>query len=391
MLAACPTLQRLRLQLGPLVDSGLVVRPPPSLYRPLPAAASAAAALLRSIAGLTHLHSLELAGSCWPPLWAELDAPATGLGLASSLLPITALSHLTRLVLGLSADAQDSRRWHVRYGGCCRQLFGPQPGPQPGAQPQHGPEHSASELGPVEGSMFERLLDLDLGMDLALTLPCIPYGATALTRLCVGELTAEWASEAQWDILPEPPPPLPADMYDMYGGGMAPPGAAMPRVRLPPNLRVLKASEDRDTVRFMPDAAILAALAALPSFRELDVWALGHPQGELCLDLACVGRPGPPQLAPPQGRAAAPAAAATAVVGAGGIAVAAAAATGREPAGLSAAARRLGDTVAAAAGLLLRVLRPDDWKRHPLTLRPSTFSFTRWRYDRLQWEGPHGD
>lgn len=197
MLAACPTLQRLRLQLGPLVDSGLVVRPPPSLYRPLPAAASAAAALLRSIAGLTHLHSLELAGSCWPPLWAELDAPATGLGLASSLLPITALSHLTRLVLGLSADAQDSRRWHVRYGGCCRQLFGPQPGPQPGAQPQHGPEHSASELGPVEGSMFERLLDLDLGMDLALTLPCIPYGATALTRLCVGELTAEWASEGE--------------------------------------------------------------------------------------------------------------------------------------------------------------------------------------------------
>lgn len=56
------------------------------------------------------------------------------------------------------------------------------------------------------------------------------------------------ATAAQWDILPEPPPPLPADMYDMYGGGMAPPGAAMPRVRLPPNLRVLKASEDRDTV-----------------------------------------------------------------------------------------------------------------------------------------------
>ncbi|KAG2433228.1 hypothetical protein HXX76_008298 [Chlamydomonas incerta] len=219
-------------------------------------------------------------------------------------------------------------------------------------------------------------------MDLALTLPCIPYGATALTRLCVGELTAEWASEAQWDILPEPPPPLPADVCD---GADTAPGTATARVRLPPRLRVLK-------VRFMPDAAVLAALALLPDFRELDVWALAHPQGELCLDLACVGCPGLPRLAAHQGVApvAASSDVAAALAAAVGVGGAAASAARGELAG-PAAALQLGHTVAAAAGLLLRVLQPDDWRRHPLTLRPSPFSFTRWRYDRLQWEAPHGD
>ncbi|KAG2449489.1 hypothetical protein HYH02_005633 [Chlamydomonas schloesseri] len=377
LLAACPALQRLRLQLGPLLDSGMHVRPSPSPYRPAPPATAAAAALLRSIASLTQLRSLELTGSCWLPLWAELDAlvaagPASAQhtpGLAAALLPLRALSGLTHLELALSADAQDSRRWHVRYGGCCRQLFSPPPPPDQWEPQQWGPHVGAQPMSGVQTvSICNRLVDLDLGMDLALTLPCIPYGATALTRLCVGELTAEWVSEAQWDILPEPPPPLPSDLCEAYLGA---------RVRLPPQLRALK-------VRFMPDVAVLAALAALPHFQQLDVWALAHPQGELCLDLGCVGSPGLPRLAAWGGDATATAPPAVALASGGE-----SAAASREPA-VPAAALLLGETVAAAAGLLLRVLRPDDWQRHPLTVRPSPFSFTRWRYERLQWEGPHG-
>ncbi|GFR48913.1 hypothetical protein Agub_g10862, partial [Astrephomene gubernaculifera] len=70
-----------------------------------------------------------------------------------------------------------------------------------------------------------------------------------------------------------------------------PVGSSLPpeSVRLPPRLRVLQ-------VRYMPDIAVLAALAALPYFTRLDCTAVRHPRGEICLDLGSIGLPGPPDL-----------------------------------------------------------------------------------------------
>ncbi|GLC48353.1 hypothetical protein PLESTB_000086900 [Pleodorina starrii] len=368
----CPSLTELRVQLRSIPlpgedtgggdSGGGGQRQSEAVPRAAAAAAAAATACfagtVSTIAGLTSLTCLEL----------RFPGLALGPDAAAALSPLAALSALTRLVLPIrgsepaadpNASSAPPKSSHVVYGSAVRALL---------LRRSHGCRTSGVPPAPPAA---QHLLELDLGPDLALTLPYLPYCAPALAVLRVGELSAESVPASQWDVVPEPPPPLPLELLSCVppelwervcdagggsdsggGGGGGRPHCSLPlaAVRLPPRLQV----------RYLPDVAILAALAALPAFSTLECTAVRHPQGEICLDMASVGVPGPPDLG---GRGA----------GAAGAAV----------------ASWLACMVAAAAGLLLRVLGEADWRRHPLTLRPSPFSFLRDGYSRLRWAGPH--
>ncbi|GIM07148.1 hypothetical protein Vretimale_11367 [Volvox reticuliferus] len=329
----CPLLAELRVRLQlPSAQNGQHQQHQSSVMR-----SAVAVSLLSTVANLDNLTSLEL---CLPslafrPHWATT---LTTLGL---------LPHLTKLVLPIRGNDEAEgdvtrpppKRTHLVYGATLETLL-----------------HCRTP------TLATHIVELDLGLDLALTLPYLPYDALVLVRLRVGELSAECVSYSQWDVVPEPPQPLPlrvlsavpSDLWartgseDGDGGGRPSCSLPLAAVRLPPRLQVLQ-------VRYMPDVAILAALAELPYFDTLDCMAVRHPQGEICLDLAAVGLPGPPDLDGCCG----------------------------------AVASWFPAIVAAAAGLLRRVLADRDWRRHPLTLRPSPFSFHRESYSRLRWAGPH--
>ncbi|KXZ54608.1 hypothetical protein GPECTOR_4g673 [Gonium pectorale] len=390
----------------------------------------ALAQLAAALSSLTSLRSLELAGPLLPAdLLPQLEVhPA-------ALQTLTGLVHLTRLVLpfqlaaGTAAAASTAasataaapgaalpslygltaKRWHVLYGAAVCSLLDLQPQQiQIPIQRASHTVHSHATLPPPAPPpappFAQHLLDLDLGHDLALTLPYLPYAATALTRLCVGELSCECVAAGQWDLVPESPPPLPDALLaglpawawepavaGQPGAGGGRPRCALPlaAVRVPPRLRCLR-------VRFLPDVAVLAALAALPCLSRLECTAIQHPHGEICLDFAAIGLRGPPDLTMSarrsfrgdDGRAAtAVAAHEPASIGRPDAAVSAASG-GISP---RAPAEELRVMVNAAARLLLRLLAEADWSRHPLTLRPSPFAFLRPGYEALRWAGPHAE
>ncbi|KAG2490961.1 hypothetical protein HYH03_010638 [Edaphochlamys debaryana] len=430
--ASCPALSELVLELG---------RPPPSSPLPSPPpfegwegggpepsgvrrGGDLLAAGLQGLTRLTGLSSLDLSGPGLPALLAPPRGPAC-------LLPLASLRGLRRLRLPLAApsmdpsldlsmDPQDHTHhpaqpppksgWILPYGAAVRGLLvqeyeGTEPAsacegrqdragtippavgaaaPAPASRPANS-EETVSRPFPkpllAPTPLGASLTDLDLGPDLVLVLPYIPYdGLTALTRLAVGELSSEWVSESQWDLLPERPGPLPPGfLHEGAGhgaGGQGPAGRlATPltpaAIRLPPRLRELQ-------VRFLPDVAVLSALEALPALTRLTCTAVRHPHGEICLDLAAVGVPGPPDLSPPRPNSSTAAASTTSPTPTSGLPV------------HTAASLWLPEAVQAAARLLARMLGPEDWARHALTLRPSPFSFLRGGYERLRWGGPHG-